>query len=487
MDVSYRKDLRHNYLVIPKPDNSNDEAYCICMLQANSIDGIIRPEPRTIDNQVLYYYDITSKQSIDTIYVKRTINYEQLKSLFTNLADLIEHTYEYLLNEHDLLLEPEHIYIELASYQAYVSYVPGYKKDIGKQMATLIEYLMNKVDYNDKDAVLYVYNLYAVCRDEGFSFNNLLTAIKDSKADKLVMTESRKGLNISTKKDSNRGNTYYLDKEDSDKDELVKKESAKEEYKSIKQIPVMMEKVSEESEIYYYPLRAYIYTGACLLGAIMVLAICLNMKIVYTSIGNRIDYGKLMAMLLILIIVIGYLMKIIWNKNNRLTKIISKDEYIDPRVEYNEKLGQDNKPEHIKPEHIKTEDEYTFPKRKSEATDKSDDKVELTVLLNSDQPYFGCCLEPEDKDTSSLIRIREFPFVIGKQKNNVDFFLDKEVVSRYHVKITKEDDNYYITDLNSTNGTTLNDKPLSCYQRHKINKDDKVSIAGIEYSFHIFE
>ncbi|NLO08756.1 MAG: FHA domain-containing protein [Clostridiales bacterium] len=473
MDVSYRKDLRHNYLVIAKPDNSDDEAYSVCMLEANSIEGIIRPEPRSIDNQVFYYYDITAKQSIDTIYVKSKINYEQLKSLFANLADLTLFAYEYLLNENDLLLDPEHVYIELASGQAFVSYIPGYGKDIGKQMTTLIEYLMNKVEYNDKDAVLYVYNLYAVCRDEGFSFNNLLSAIKESKTDKLVRSESRKGLNRSTRKDSKHEDAYGPDK-----DETVKKESAKEEYKPRIQIPVMMEKVSQESEIYYYPLRNYIYTGACILGAIMVLAICLNMKIVYTSMGNRIDYSKLMALLLILMIIIGYLMKIIWDKNNRLTKIISKEEYIDPRVEYSDKLQVEKKSEHIK-----IEDEYSFPMRNLETVKQLEDKTELTVLLNADPSSYGCCLVPEDKDSYSVIPIKDFPFVIGKQKSNVDYFIDKEVVSRYHIKITKEDDNYYITDLNSTNGTTLNDKPLSCYQRNKIINDDKVSIAGIEYSF----
>ena len=98
MDVSYRKDLLHSYLVIPMPDNSSDEAYCVSMLQANSIEGIINPEPRNIDNRVLYYYDITSKQSIETIYIKNTLKYNELKSLFTDFADLIEQTYEYLLN-----------------------------------------------------------------------------------------------------------------------------------------------------------------------------------------------------------------------------------------------------------------------------------------------------------------------------------------------------------------------------------------------------
>ena len=445
MDVSYIKDLHHNYLVIPKIDDSSRETYCVYMLQANSIDGIIKPESRSIDNRVLYYYDITSKQSIDTIYIKSTISYEQLKELFINLADLIEQAYEYLLNENDLILEPEHIYIELISCQAYVAYLPGYNKDIRKQMATLIEYLMNKVEYNDKEAVLYIYNLYAVCRDEGLCFNNLLSAIRESKKDSLkipvVMSE---------------------------------------EQKPKQQIPVMMEKVSDEREEYYYPLETYIYTGACIVGAIMVLVIAINLRIVYTSIGNRIDYGKFMALLFILIIVIGYLIKIIWNKNKRLTKIISKHEYVDPRLEYNTMPSP-----LVKADLLKREDEYTLQEKRPEEKGQSEDKSNYTVLLNA-KPSLGiCCLEPEDKEAYDVIQIRDFPFVIGKLKSNVDYCLDKEVVSRYHVKITKEEGKYYITDLNSTNGTILNDNSLSCYQRHELTKDDKVSISGIKYIFQI--
>ncbi len=476
MDASYKKDLRHNYLVLTKMDNSDDEDYCVCMLEANSIDGIIKPEPRTIDNRVLYYYDITSKQSIETIFVKNTISYEQLKEFFTNLLAIVEQAYEFLLNENDLLLEPEHIYIELTKGKANLAYLPGYNKDIGKQIVLLIEYLMNKVDYNDKEAVFYVYNLYAVCRDERFSFYNLISAIRENKSDNSIMVKGKKDRkdtkdsNICIKKDSIHDDAYNSDKQS----------SVKEEYSHRKQMPVMMEKVSEESEIYYYPLRTYIYTGACILGAIMVFVIFLNMKVIYTSIGNRIDYGKLMALLSILLIIVGYLIRIIWNKNNRSTKIISKQEYIDPRIDYSHKLNAESKSEQLKREY-----EYTLPKNKSEALDRSDNKSCSTVLLNADIPSCGCRLQPVDKDLFDAIDIGEFPFVIGKQENNVDYFLDKEEVSRYHVKVTKEEGNYYITDLNSTNGTILNDKSLSCYQRYKLTKGDKVSIAGINYLFQI--
>ena len=517
MDVGYKKDLHHNYLVIPKPEDCKEENYCVYMLQANHIEGIIRPEPRTIDNRVLYYYDITAKQSLDTIYVKNSINYEQLKGLFIKLADLIEKAYEYLLNENDLILEPNHIYIELTSYEANVCYLPGYNKEISKQMAALIEYFMNKVEYNDKDAVLFIYNLYAVCRDDGFSFNNLLLTIRENKKDGAKTPENSDKLSVrygrSLDKEATEGTLRRINGIDKRKEtrkeikeeakEVTKEETEneareelKDKYISRKQIPVMMEKVSLESEIYYYPIRTYIYSGACILGAIMLLAIGINMKIVYTSIGNRIDYGKLMALLFILIIVMGYLMKNIWNKNNRLTKIISRPEYVDPREEYRPRLHDEIESNTTKNTatntitNINTDEktigyENMLHKGKLKDFNRTEDRSNNTVLLNAIVPPCGCCLEPDDKEKQEMIQIMDYPFVIGKEKGNVDYCLDKDIVSRYHIKITKEEGSYYITDLNSTNGTTLNDKLLLCYQRYELNKGDRVSIAGIGYMFQL--
>lgn len=466
MDVSYRKDLLHSYLVIPMPDNSSDEAYCVSMLQANSIEGIINPEPRNIDNRVLYYYDITSKQSIETIYIKNTLKYNELKSLFTDLADLIEQTYEYLLNENDLILKPEHIYIDLTTGKASVSYLPGYNKNMGTQMTMLIEYLMNKVEYNDKDAVLYIYNLYAACRGEGFSFSTLLSAIRDSKTENKSLVEE----NIKERRKD--GENKNIISEDLSEAHKINKTD--------KPIPFMMEKITDEKELYYYPLSTYIYTGACIIAAICVIIIAVNMRIVYTSIGNRIDYGKLMALVLILVISDGYLIKHIWNKNNRLTKIVSKHEYIDPRTDYN--TGVYAKENH---EQINKTYEYDIADKKSEDICRQEDKSDLTVLLNAKSFSYECCLEPENKEVYDVIQITDFPFVIGKLRDNVDYCLDNDVVSRFHVKITKEENDYYITDLNSTNGTTVNEKALSCYQRYKLDKGDKVAIAGINYIFYV--
>lgn len=520
MDISYKKDLRHNYLVIPRPDDANDETYCVYMLEANTIDSILRPEPRTIDNQVFYYYDITAKQSLDTIYIKNSINYEKLKGLFIDIANFIEQAYEYLLNENDLLLKPEHIYVELSTGRTNLVYLPGYNRGFDKQISSLIEYLMNKVKYNDKEAVLYIYNLYAACREEGCCFNNLLSVIRDEILDRSNKVESKKrrnSINIETNTETNvendtetdietnieantysnakDTNTYSRPKEANtyskakDTNTYIKSKDAitfgvsrgtLEEDKEKHDILVMMEKISDEREIYYYPIKTYICAGASIVGAILVLIIAINMRIVYTSLCNRIDYSKLIALLIILIIIVGYLLRIIINKDNRLTKIISKPEYIDPRIDNMAKIKAEDKLGQIK-----TVDEFDLLKNKPNDTYRQENNSEATVLLNEKTLNLGCYLEAVNKDTCDTIQLTDFPFIIGKQKGNVDYPLDKEIVSRYHLKLTKEEDNYYITDLNSTNGTTLNDKPLPCYQRHKIIKDDRVSIAGINYIFKI--
>ena len=126
------------------------------------------------------------------------------------MSDIIEQSYKYLLNENDLLINPEYIYYELASMQVRVCYLPGYNKDIRKQMASLIEYIMNKVEYKDKEAVLYVYNLYAVCRNEEYSFINLLSAIKEKIEGNPANNEKKKIGHIETYKNKKSANCKKL-------------------------------------------------------------------------------------------------------------------------------------------------------------------------------------------------------------------------------------------------------------------------------------
>jgi pSer/pThr/pTyr-binding forkhead associated (FHA) protein len=73
--------------------------------------------------------------------------------------------------------------------------------------------------------------------------------------------------------------------------------------------------------------------------------------------------------------------------------------------------------------------------------------------------------------------------VIGKQENLVDYQMDRDTVSRLHLRIDRDDGRYYITDLNSSNGTMLHGRLLENNEKAEVRPGDEVSIAQFRFVF----
>lgn len=72
-------------------------------------------------------------------------------------------------------------------------------------------------------------------------------------------------------------------------------------------------------------------------------------------------------------------------------------------------------------------------------------------------------------------------FLIGKKKDAVDGWIKARGISRIHGKISKEEGQYYLTDLNSTNGTFLNGGRLEVNEKARIRAGDRVGFGDIRY------
>ena len=59
-------------------------------------------------------------------------------------------------------------------------YFTGYEERIGEQLLRLIEYIMDKADYNDKAAVCLIYGIYKICREENCTFDRILEYLGNS-------------------------------------------------------------------------------------------------------------------------------------------------------------------------------------------------------------------------------------------------------------------------------------------------------------------
>ncbi|MDY2589869.1 MAG: DUF6382 domain-containing protein [Agathobacter sp.] len=64
-----------------------------------------------------------------------------------------------------------------------------------------------------------------------------------------------------------------------------------------------------------------------------------------------------------------------------------------------------------------------------------------------------------------------------------DVLIDKATISKFHAKIEKTEADFYIEDLNSTNGTMVNGEALSYKERRKLEINDIVQLADVQYKF----
>lgn len=65
---------------------------------------------------------------------------------------------------------------------------------------------------------------------------------------------------------------------------------------------------------------------------------------------------------------------------------------------------------------------------------------------------------------------------IGRATDN-NVVIDNKLASRYHAIIQKIKDDYYIKDLDSTNGTLLNGQPIPKDKYVKLGSSDTVTIG----------
>lgn len=88
--------------------------------------------------------------------------------------------------------------------------------------------------------------------------------------------------------------------------------------------------------------------------------------------------------------------------------------------------------------------------------------------------------------TKETISVNKPVFRLGKERSYVDYFVaNNNAVSRSHADIITRTDKYFVTDLNSTNCTFINNQPLAANTEVEINDGDKLKLGNEEFEFHI--
>ncbi|MFA9463513.1 MAG: DUF6382 domain-containing protein [Velocimicrobium sp.] len=429
MIVEYKRDLYRNYLVV-RQEEKEQNGYESKMIQNNRIVGLLPVQQKRIDANNFYYYDISSLHPCSEIYQKAKLSKEEIIQLMEGIIVAIEKGKEFLLKEDNFVLEPSYLYINPSNYKVSLCYVPGYAKEIVSQFSVLLEFILDRVDYQKEQAVFLAYGLYKKNKDKTSTLSELKKSLKEEpcfrKEEKEVPIE--KPL-----------------------EEQIKEES----------FPI-----KEEEEVVSYRISSIVLCGGAALFGLGVSVLLFRAGIFLNAMSGQFEITKFALFLVILAIAEYGLFRFFLSDKNKITKI---------KQEKPKKVSK-------REEHLLSKDlVYQYDR-----VETFDSEEENTILLLNESPILQdstYCLSPCNQDNNQKIVISEFPFLIGKQKPNVDYEINHESISRFHAKIEREEKLFFLTDMNSTNGTYVNGNRLESNKKLKIENGDEIAFAQMFFIF----
>lgn len=188
MKTYYKNDLKKSFLIIEGEEDAKGD-FQNKMLEENEIPGVLVTSIKYIDNKSHYYYDISGKVSLQSIYEKEKMSKEHIKSLVDAVLQVMKDVPKYMLDGHGILLEPEYIFMEKEQY--YFCYFPQNELEITKEFHHLTEFFVREVDYKDKEGVHLAYTLHKETMEEHYSIEKIMENALEEEPIEIVTYEQK--------------------------------------------------------------------------------------------------------------------------------------------------------------------------------------------------------------------------------------------------------------------------------------------------------
>lgn len=476
MNVSYKREMRHNYLILEAKE-AEEESFEIRMLTENSIEGLLKFRIKQEERGRYYCYEITSKQPLSRLLEFKEIKKEELRRLIMEIGAVLKRIEDYLLSESNLLLEPEHIYIEPESYQVWLCYIPGYEKSFPEAMEKFLQYLLKKTNHKDNGAVVLAYRLYQESQKDYYGIEDLLRIVR----------ESQQEISEKPVRDRQTEGAEKLETEEAEfmaealKDQKVRGKKVREDGKKESDYP---DGIKFETEKSGWKVLA-VSSGIIIAGPFFVW--------LFAGIPGLLFLPYQVGLLLVDIGTVCGSLFYLWQKKQKHSsrKVKSKkaqkgpagmseehdwqmtfEEDFDEKGEDKEKGTFGNGGERVL---------WESDKESNAAEKEGEDTVLLAeASAENEQVHLLKSVNPSIPDIS----VPYFPFIIGKQEGIVDYVLKKDTISRIHLRIDEEDGVCRITDLNSSNGTIVEDYRLEANESHILCSGEKLIIADLSFIFY---
>lgn len=452
MRTDYKRDMNHSYMVLQGIGQVDTSSYQIRMLAGNVIPKLLKCRLQGVDGKTIFSYEITSRQPLASLFENKKLNIEDLQLVFGGFVQVMEEMAEFLLNPENLVISPEHMYADVEKKELYFCYLPGYDHEVREQFQTLTEYVLPKLNHEDAKAVMLGYGVYRRALEESFHLENIkeeLYRVRGESAEKVIPIKNQGNI-----PEEPASENIFAEEELPVMEDNLWKANPQEDTKKKDEKTIGMKKI----------------TG-CAVAAILALGL------VFLKAFGYLPWLTMEAMVGAGLVLLGGGTLIYFGYSKRK----KKDNLV--------RTGEREKGSFIKAAPVGRTEVQEMEKlikgqeERKEIIPEEPKEFGETVVLSANIERGPASLVSREPGELATIYLKDEITVVGKLETAADAVIPLPTVSRVHAKIRKRENDYFLCDLNSRNGTSVNGRMLKNEEEYLLQDEDEVDFAQARYVF----
>lgn len=151
------------------------------VLQNSRIPGSLPFRPLLRDEDVLFSYDISSLESLDSRCREKKLDYRELSVLMESLNGLLLSLEEYLLPEKLILLDPSLIFYHPEEKRYLFPLLPERENHFPLSLRALLRRVLEEIDYRSERSIILAYSLFRESCREDFRMEELMRIVRKNR------------------------------------------------------------------------------------------------------------------------------------------------------------------------------------------------------------------------------------------------------------------------------------------------------------------
>ncbi len=485
LEAKFFRDYKHSYMILPCKSRQPEKSYQCRQLTSNKIEEILRCSMRHVNGMTYFYYDISSRTTMESLYRDRQMSYGQIKELFEQFYYMYCKVGDYFMDETKLVFSPEYVFYDLSRKKYIGLYYPDYAEE--RPYEALMDYLLERMDNRDERLADCIYQIYERAEDSGFSLWDALQIFGEveEQEEKTERKEKDPG--------EQRGDIFLLpdntDVENQKPERLYAHADMHDAQENA--FAVWEEKEDKTASVKRKsPFSAFVAVFSAL-GIAGIVYLYGSYELSDEETMTLLGCGALLGVCLIA--GLAGILKGGGKKGRKETpgereagRQLSEgmnDPYLSAHESVTLEHVQNGEPASL--EHVlsrEREPVQYIPAPKRRDAPEEEEICGNTVFFDSTK-IVEHKLYALDKKNKKHIELTKFPFTVGKMAGCVDCVLADNSVSRIHARFEKVGDVIQLTDMNSTNGTYRNGLRMQPQETVEIEPGDEIRFGKLDYCY----